>query len=237
MASNLIPFSNKNNEDENETINLNDELISSNEEQDIQSNNDNDNDNIHIGILKYIKEEQERKFKENISATVRKQLSLIVSLFYLPTIVCNIHYMETDKSCIHNNPFLNINLYKFLLVDTIGSLLSASVFILFIICNIKNNILEKIYNIYVYCYFIYLFIWLIVGSVIFWKFTDRNNCNQGIYTYLFILLVLKCAFQLFNIMRCLNIYKNNRENENNNKVTTNYPNNILSTAVLTQNNR
>lgn len=217
MASNLIPFSNENedNENENETINLNDDLISNNEEQ--------YDDNLHVGILKYRKEEQERKFNENISATVRKQLSLVVSLFYLPTIILNIHYIENDDSCLHNNPFVNINLHTFLLVDTIGSILTASIFILFILYNIKNNILEWVYNIYVYVYFVYLFIWLIVGSVIFWVFTDRHNCNEGIYTYLFVLLVLKCVFQVFNIMRCVNIYKNNINQDitNNNVVTIN----------------
>ena len=143
MASNCVPLSNKN-EEEHETINLNDDLISENQEkekeQDIQTNEEYDN-KLHVGILKYRKEEQERKFKENISATVRKQMSFVIFLFYLPTIICNIHYMETDKSCIHNASFLDINLYKFLLVDTIGSILTGSIFILFILYNIKNNIL------------------------------------------------------------------------------------------------
>ena len=133
--------------------------------------------------------------------------------------------METDKSCIYNASFVDINLYKFLLVDTIGSILTGSIFILFILYNIKNNILEWVYNIYVYVYFVYLFIWLIVGSVIFWVFTDRHNCNEGIYIYLFVLLVLKCVFQVFNIMRCVNIYKNknniNQDITNNNVVTIN----------------
>ena len=137
--------------------------------------------------------------------------------------------METNDLCLYNTSFVDINLYKFLLVDTIGSILTGSIFILFILYNIKNNILEWVYNIYVYCYFIYLFIWLIVGSVIFWVFTDRRNCNEGIYIYLFVLLVLKCVFQVFNIMRCVNIYKNknnqditnNNTNNNNNVVTIN----------------
>ena len=133
--------------------------------------------------------------------------------------------METDKSCIYNTSFVDINLYKFLLVDTIGSILTGSIFILFILYNIKNNILEWVYNIYVYVYFVYLFIWLIVGSVIFWVFTDRHNCNEGIYIYLFVLLVLICVFQVFNIMRCVNIYKNknniNQDITNNNVVTIN----------------
>jgi hypothetical protein len=232
MAANCIPFSNKTNDNEysedNETINLNDDLISNNEEQNIQSNEKYDN-NLHVGILKCRKEEQERKFKENISATVRKQMSFVVSLFYLPTIICNIHFMETNDSCLYNTSFVDINLYKFLLVDTIGSILTGSIFILFILYNIKNNILEWVYNIYIYVYFVYLFIWLIVGSVIFWVFTDRRNCNEGIYIYLFVLLVLKCVFQIFNIMRCVNIYKNknnqditnNNTNNNNNVVTIN----------------
>jgi hypothetical protein len=228
MAANCIPFSNKTNNNEysedNETINLNDDLISDNEEQNIQSNEEYDN-KLHAGILKCRKEEQERKFKENISATVRKQMSFVVSLFYLPTIICNINFMETNDSCLYNASFVDINLYKFLLVDTIGSILTGSIFILFILYNIKNNILEWVYNIYVYVYFVYLFIWLIVGSVIFWVFTDRRNCNEGIYIYLFVLLVLKCVFQVFNIMRCVNIYKNKNNqditNNNNNIVTIN----------------
>jgi hypothetical protein len=178
-----------------------------------------------VGILKCRKEEQERKFKENISDTIRKQMSFVISLFYLPTIICNIHYMETNDSCLYNASFVDINLYKFLLVDTIGSILTGSIFILFILYNIKNNILEWVYNIYVYVYFVYLFIWLIVGSVIFWVFTDRRNCNEGIYIYLFVLLVLKCVFQVFNIMRCVNIYKNknniNQDITNDNVVTIN----------------
>lgn len=226
MASNCIPLSNKN-EEEHETIKLNDDLISKKQEkeQNIQTNEEYDN-KLHVGILKYRREEQERKLNENISATLRKQLSFVVSLFYLPSIILNIHYIENDDSCLHNNPFVNINLHTFLLVDTIGSILTLSIVVLFILYNIKNNILQHLYNIYLYCYFIYLFIWLIVGSVVFWVFTNKHNCDKGIYTYIYVLIVLKCVFQIFNILRCVNIYKNNKEtgNQENNQddTTTEY---------------
>ena len=54
MSANCIPFSNKTNNNEysedNETINLNNELISNNEEKIIHSNDDYEN-NINVGIL------------------------------------------------------------------------------------------------------------------------------------------------------------------------------------------
>ena len=83
MAANCIPFSNKNKDNEynedNETINLNDDLISNNEEQNIQSNEEYDN-NLHVGILKCRKEEQERKFKENLSQLMGSHTGTVLKL-------------------------------------------------------------------------------------------------------------------------------------------------------------
>ena len=120
MASNCVPLSNKN-EEEHETINLNDDLISENQEkekeQDIQTNEEYDN-KLHVGILKYRKEEQERKFKENISATLRKQLSFVISLFYLPSIILNIHYIENDDSCLHKFTYIPFSRHNWVNIDT-----------------------------------------------------------------------------------------------------------------------
>jgi hypothetical protein len=62
-----------------------------------------------------------------------------------------------------------------------------------------------------------------MGCIIFMLLLDTQSCESSIYKYVFVLLIIKCIMQVFNVMRYINIYKGYI--------------NQLSRDVLTQNNR
>ena len=215
MATTHIPFNNNN-------INLRQPLFDDTET----------NCNIHSILKKHIRESDEINENAERNKITRCITCGIFMLFYLPTIICNLYYASNDKSCITNtNPDFKLNLYDFLYVDA-----WASITIMFIIVidvlynnNNKNNILEQLYNIFIHCYSAFLFIWTIMGCIIFVLLLDTQSCASSIYKYVFALLIIKCIIQVFNVIRYINIYTGyiNQLSGNNN----------ISTAVLTQNNR
>ena len=154
----------------------------------------------------------------------------IFMLFYLPTIICNLYYLSNDDSCITNtNPDFKLNLYDFLYVDAMASITVIFVIIIDVLYNPKNNILEQLYNVFIHCYSAFLFIWTIMGCIIFILLLDTQSCDSNIYKYVFALLIIKCIIQVLNVIRYINIYKGyiNKLSGNNN----------LSTDILIQNNR
>ena len=224
MATNIIPFTNANT---NALLRkpLFDDIIDEPEHDEIITH-------LHSILKKHIRESDEINENAERNKITRCITCGIFMLFYLPTIICNLYYASNDKSCITNtNPDFKLNLYDFLYVDA-----WASITIMFIIVidvlynnNNKNNILEQLYNIFIHCYSAFLFIWTIMGCIIFVLLLDTQSCASSIYKYVFALLIIKCIIQVFNVIRYINIYTGyiNQLSGNNN----------ISTAVLTQNNR
>lgn len=226
MCSNYIPFSDNNETDRCVSINLDDdnEIITDN----ICDNTCYDYESTTIvtsktGILKHQCEDELTQFRIYISIKARKHLAIIAALAYVPIVVCNIYYIVNDNRCLLYNHFYKINFRVYLIVDTSSSILTICVIIMFITCYEKtsNKITNKCYNIYSHCYFAFCIMWIIVGNILFWLYTDKNICNKNVYTYVYVLVIMESIIHTLNIWRYINIYGNKS----------------LSTVVLTQNNR
>jgi hypothetical protein len=183
---------------------------------------------LHSILKKHMRETDELNEKAEQNKIARRITCGIFMLFYLPTIICNLYYSSTDNSCINNtNPDFKLNLYDFLYVDAWSSITVIFVIIIDVLYNNnnnnKNNILEQLYNVFIHCYSAFIFIWTIMGCIIFMLLLDTQSCESSIYKYVFVLLIIKCIMQVFNVMRYINIYKGYI--------------NQLSRDVLTQNNR
>ena len=202
MTTNIVPFISNTEDHDHETIDLQDQL-----KCDLIDPNSK---NILIGssiMKKYRRDEEARLEKEYINNLARKLTCGTFALLYLPTIICNLHFALNDKSCVNNpNPTFGINLSDFLYVDAIASLITIIVIILFVFYNITNNILDKLYNIYIHCYSVFLLGWTIIGCLIFWIYIDTSSCGSSVYKYMFVLLLIKFIIQLCNGWRYLNMY-------------------------------
>jgi hypothetical protein len=221
MATTIIPFTSAN---ANAMLRkpLFDEVIDESEHDEIITH-------LHSILKKHMRETDEIHENAARNKIARCITGGILMLFYLPTIICNLYYASTDNSCINNtNPDFKLNLYDFLYVDAWASITVIFVIIIHVLYNNKNNILLQLYNIFIHCYSAFIFIWAIMGCIIFMLLLDTQSCESSIYKYVFVLLIIKCIIQVFNVMRYINMYKGyiNKLSENNN----------LSTDGLTQNN-
>ncbi len=224
MATNIIPFTNAN-ANANAILRkpLFDDLIDEPENNEIITH-------LHSILKKHIRESDEINENAERNKITRCITCGIFMLFYLPTIICNLYYASTDNSCITNtNPDFKLNLYDFLYVDAWVSITIMFVIIIDMLYNHKNNILQQLYNIFIHCYSAFIFIWTIMGCIIFILLLDTQSCESSLYKYVFVLLIIKCIIQVLIVIRYINIYKRyiNKLSGNNN----------LSTDILIQNNR
>lgn len=222
MATNIIPFTNSN---ANAILRkpLFDDLID-------EPEHDEPITHLHSILKKHMRETDEINEKAEQNKMATRITCGIFMLFYLPTIICNLYYTSTDNSCITNtNPDFKLNLYDFLYVDALASITIMFVIIIDVLYNNKNNILEQLYNIFIHCYSAFIFIWTIMGCIIFILLLDTQSCESSLYKYVFVLLIIKCIIQVLIVIRYINIYKRyiNKLSGNNN----------LSTDILIQNNR
>lgn len=212
MATTIVPFTNALLRKP-----LFDEVIDEPEDDEIITH-------LHSILKKHIRETDEINEKAEQNKIARCITCGIFMLFYLPTIICNLYYSSTDNSCINNTtPDFKLNLYDFLYIDAWSSITIMFVIIIDVLYNNnnKNNILEQLYNVFIHCYSAFIFIWTIMGCIIFMLLLDTQSCESSLYKYVFVLIIIKCIIQVFNVIRYINMYKGN---------------NKLSRDVLTQNN-
>lgn len=153
--------------------------------------------------------EQSSADDENIVIGCAKVCGVIFTFILLgPLTISSLYYAYTDDSCVHESAGqLAINLFTYLVVD--GIMGGAGIIVLSsIICCLGP---DSYINMMKSCCGVFLLIicglfqlaWTIVGSVIFWKLIDNNNCDKGVYNYVFALLIIKYVL-LFTNVACNN---------------------------------
>ena len=130
---------------------------------------------------------------------------IICFIISIPIVICicEIYYAFSDSSCVNlNNKDININLYIYLLVDSIYGIIISFIVSLYICFYKKLNVLNKSY-IYIIIYILLLFnlSWTIVGAIVFWKISTDYNCNGDIYSFVFIEIILKLVFLFLLIIK------------------------------------
>lgn len=128
---------------------------------------------------------------------------IILAVFMLPFAISNLYYAYTDNSCV-NLPAgrLAITLKDFLLVDGYYLLSAFTIVSAFIIFtdnlkkdNYNDSMLYKFIGLLVSIIFkTFTLSWLILGAVIFWKLIDNNACDNGIYNYIYAMIIIKFSF-------------------------------------------
>jgi heme/copper-type cytochrome/quinol oxidase subunit 4 len=108
-------------------------------------------------------------------------------------------------------------MYYFLMVNSISNIISLSAiyYILYMVdfTNFNRDDTNNIFNEFIVmfgtfiymCIIIFGIIWIILGSIIFWKYMDTSKCSSNVYNYLYTSLIIKL------IMTGLSIFSKNRE--------------------------
>ncbi len=129
-------------------------------------------------------------------------VSTVLGLFMIPFGVASIYYAYTDKSCVNMKAGnLYINLHDYLAVDGI-LLLTMYLALNAMICFVKPVDKPLNTNIVLTCVSaaikLFSLSWQISGAIIFWNLIDNKKCDNGIYNYVYALLIIKFVFIAFD---------------------------------------
>ena len=159
----------------------------------------------------YKKTEGNNRINNNEEKIVKMFIIILFIIIGAPIVICDLYYGYTDNSCINDYPNgLNINMKIYLLVNGYYGLTIISLISLFIACistkNIEDNIsLIVISKITPTIFLLFITVWNIIGSVIFWgKLYKEGNCDKNISTYLFVTLIIKLLGNTCTINNMIN---------------------------------
>jgi len=159
----------------------------------------NDKENMTlIDINGYITVNSQNDLQNNFKF-LKAILVFILIFINFPIIFCDLYYVINDDTCINQEIKLAVvNMYDYLIVSGIYSVIITVIsilFILFFIDKMKNNEV-KTRNFFLFLFIISLFnvIWNIIGSLIFWNYMDNSKCSNEVSNYLFVSLIIKLIF-------------------------------------------
>jgi chromate transport protein ChrA len=96
---------------------------------------------------------------------------------------------------------LAVNMYDYLIVSGLYSLIISIISIIFTVFfidkmkNTKTTTLNySFFMLFLYITGLFNIIWNIIGSIIFWKYMDNNQCSNEVSNYLFTSLIIKLIF-------------------------------------------
>ena len=121
---------------------------------------------------------------------------LIIAIVIVPFGITNVYYAYTDKSCVNLRAGkLYINLQDYLVINGIWYLLNF-IFNSVIITYLNTNKIVKFYNNPITKLIgtigaVFNLSWTIIGGIIFWSLIDNNECDKGVYNYVFAQLIIQ----------------------------------------------
>lgn len=129
--------------------------------------------------------------REQTMYMIKSCTVLCTMIIELPFIISSLYYLVNDTSCLHEPvKHIAVNLYIYLKVDVIECVLSTCLLILNLCSMYKNNYVFMISKLLFELCYLFEIAWTIVGSVIFWRYMDTSKCDDGIYTYMFVLFIM-----------------------------------------------
>jgi hypothetical protein len=158
--------------------------------------------NIHSILKKQLSEDETTEQQSEINIIAKRVTVILFILVYIPVIICNLYFANTNNSCITlTNKSFNLSLYDYLYVDA-GSSIALLSFITIDVLYDKDEIylIKKIYDTFIICYKIFTFIWLVIGGCIFWVLIDNKLCDHNVYYYMYIVLIIKIIIQVINMI-------------------------------------
>ena len=127
-------------------------------------------------------------------------VSIIFTLLNFPIIFCDFYYAINDNSCVNQKiDKLAVNMYDYLIVSGISSVIITFISILSIfyfekIKTTKFILFNILFILFLYIIGLFTIGWNIIGSLIFWHYMDNNKCSNEIFNYLFASLIIKLVF-------------------------------------------
>lgn len=174
--------------------NINEKIISVDLEANIESSN----------VLNQKKLDESLSQLEQINSILIKVINgclkifgvIIIFILLAPLCIADLYYAYTDNSCVHDTSGkLSVNLFTYLVVDGIFGGAGIVIYSITICCLGIDGFMDLIIT---FCgrslltlTRIFNLAWTVVGSIIFWKLIDSDNCNKGIYNYVFALLIIR----------------------------------------------
>jgi len=123
-------------------------------------------------------------------------------IIIVPISICDIYFALANEICIKNSNPMSINLYQYLLISGVYSLISVSIFLYSLLQKIPMNIQclssncqYNLYNMAFHTNVAFIIFWMIIGGFIIWFYDDDySNCNNNLYNYLIVEFVLKITY-------------------------------------------
>jgi hypothetical protein len=145
----------------------------------------------------YVIREPTATYDVKLEIIFSKRILTILTILYIPFIILDFYYVNTDNSCIQQNTNYFIVLYDYLLVDAIYgiSLLLFLPIILFII-DLDNEIEKQVFQVISLFRTFFILLWTSIAAYIFWGIMDNTKCDKNIYYYFYIGLIIRYIFGL-----------------------------------------
>lgn len=133
---------------------------------------------------------------ENVSLLNRdkynKKILIGITLLYTLILSLNIYFMNNDNSCVTQTTNILIQLYDFLFVDAMyGITLLLLLPVILCIIDLDNELERELFTIIAALRFLFLLSWTSFGSYIFWFMVDNSKCNDNIYYYVVISIIIR----------------------------------------------
>lgn len=116
---------------------------------------------------------------------------LITIISELPFIVCDLYFSYNSISCQYNPTPIGFDLSTWLKVSGFSVLGYIGYAIILLILSIKYEWIKILISVTKYLVALFFLAWLIVGSVMFWKYLEPSGtCNSDISNYMWARLII-----------------------------------------------
>ncbi len=126
-------------------------------------------------------------------------VTITVLMLIAPFIVCDLYFAYNDISCQHDSNPIGFNLSTWLAVSgwsLLGFLGLFGILLICVGCKPKGAIPVVVLQ---YTYSLFSFGWLIVGSVMFWRYLDPSgNCDSDVSNYMWARLIIGLVSVFFS---------------------------------------
>lgn len=161
-------------------------------------NNDNNQNTTIINIKNDLTEiRYNTNDDENYIQNLKTILISILIFINFPIIFCDLYYAINDNTCVNQKmEKLAVNMYDYLIVSGIYSVIITFISLLFIFYfeKIKTTKCVLFNILFFYISGLFNISWNIIGSLIFWHYMDNNKCSNEVFNYLFASLIIKLVF-------------------------------------------
>jgi hypothetical protein len=110
-----------------------------------------------------------------------------------PLMVCDLYYGYNDESCLNQSEKNNLEFDNYLVIS---GFIMLSEILLFAIILLNKHLQRSVKKIIYLLVLLFNISWIITGMIIFWKYTNMNECSKIMLSYASISFAMKLASHL-----------------------------------------